>query len=139
MPLAVITGVGKIPHRQFTFDTNGKILVVGNQQCLKFWDVDCDDCLWTTPPIDELQDARIIRLSRNGMFLAVLALDKSLKILGNVGGLKIAFANGSAPGQPGQPTMPQSSAAQYVSSARALGVDNVRGTSQHIMPTSRKA
>nr|GEZ51585.1 hypothetical protein [Tanacetum cinerariifolium] len=98
-------GVGKIPHRQFTFDTNGKILV----------------------------DARIIRLSRNGMFLAVLALDKSLKILANLGGLKIAFANELTSGQP---TMRQSSAAQYVSSARALGVDNVRGTSQPIMSTS---
>nr|GEU53914.1 hypothetical protein [Tanacetum cinerariifolium] len=97
-------GVGKIPHRQFTFDTNGKILVVGNEQCLKFWDVDCDDCLWTTPPSDELQDARIIRLSRNGMFLAVLALDKSLKILGNLGGLNIAFANELTSGQPTMPT-----------------------------------
>ncbi|GJT96790.1 protein TPR2 [Tanacetum coccineum] len=126
-------GVGKIPHHQFTFDTNGKILVVGNEQCLKFWDVDCDDCLWTTPSSDELQDASIIRLSRNGLFLAVLALDKSVKILGNLGGLKIAFANESAPGKPG---MPQSIAAQYVSSARALGVDNVRGTAQPVMPTS---
>lgn len=48
-------GLGTIPNRQLTFDNNGKILVAGNQHCLKFWDVNFADCLWTTSASHELQ------------------------------------------------------------------------------------
>ncbi|GJV81671.1 hypothetical protein Tco_1517541 [Tanacetum coccineum] len=43
----VKVGLERILRRQITFDTNGKILVAGNEHCVKFWDVNFEERFWT--------------------------------------------------------------------------------------------
>lgn len=83
-------GLGKRSVGVVQFDTTrNKILAVGDECSVKFWDMDNVNILFTTDADGGLPVSPCIRFNKEGTLMAVSTSDSGVKILANADGIKL--------------------------------------------------
>ncbi|XP_071712277.1 topless-related protein 4-like [Rutidosis leptorrhynchoides] len=80
---------GKHSPGSVHFDIAKRFLAVGDNFCIKFWDMDKQNQLTSTNADGGLSATPCIRFNKDGVLLAASTADKGVKILGNAEGYRL--------------------------------------------------
>ncbi|XP_063945193.1 topless-related protein 4 isoform X5 [Daucus carota subsp. sativus] len=83
-------GLGKRSVGVVQFDTTkNRFLAAGDENMVKFWDMDSVNLLTTTDAEGGLQASPCVRFNKEGILLAVSTNDNGIKILANTDGIRL--------------------------------------------------